>query len=209
MPASSSPPHPPSSSQADTAKGSRCSPPESPEVSSEVFSAFSGRPLVVGMQDQTGMPSLFKAVFHRHSASESEERWAGDMEVMLPATFLSRATLFCRHAEPSPLMASTRMHWPDITLSEPGASQGWLRRKPIMPAHVGGRRGSESTARAPLQKRAQNLVQTHGPQRGRGQISPLAFCLEHSSPMPLSSVQRNKTSKQPSPRPAGLEHTYS
>ena len=161
------------------------------------------------MQDKTGMPSLFKAIFHQHSASRSEERWAGDMEVMLPATFLGGDTLFCRHAEPSPLTASTRMHWPDIILWEPGASQGWLRRKPIIPAHVGGRRGSESTARAPLQKRAQNLPQTHRPQRGRGQTSALAFCLEHSSPMPVLFVQRNKTSKQPSPRPAGLEHTYS
>lgn len=123
-PASRSPPHPPSLSPADMAETSGCPPPGSPEVSSKVFSVFSGslsQPLEVNMQDRTGMPSWLQAAFHHHFASASEMHWAGDTEVMLPAPCLSGVLLFCPRAEPSPLMAYMRMRWLDLVLWEPGA----------------------------------------------------------------------------------------
>lgn len=60
-PASRSPPHPPSLSPADMAEASGCPSPGSPEVSSKVFSVFSGslsQPLEVDMRDRTGFKQL-------------------------------------------------------------------------------------------------------------------------------------------------------
>lgn len=198
---------PPSLSQADMANGARCSLPQSPEASSKAFSEFLGSldpPLAVGMQDKTHNVIFALKPSPINISTECDQYWVLRLRSY---SLLSswRAAILSVSVQSCPLLRPfTGKHRIDILLWQPGVCKdGCLKRRPH---HTCTYRGQESIWEQGEEKRVEPAPQ-HGPLGGRGQSTAQACCLRPESPVLMLSVQRNKTSKQPSPRPLIL-NTY-